>query len=59
VCVLAYAYAAAVVFELPAALIWGAEILGWLLSWGLSDAWLNGRWAKNPLQHAGHFSEPP
>ena len=43
VCVVAYVFGAALVFELPLEIVWVAEIIGWLLSFGLSFARLSGK----------------
>ena len=43
VCVVAYVFGAALVFELPLEIVWVAEIIGWLLSLGLSFARLSGK----------------
>ncbi len=42
-CVVLYAFAAALLFGLPLEIVWVAEIIGWLLSLGLSFAWLSGK----------------
>ena len=42
-CVLGYVFGAALIFELPLEIVWAAEIIGWLLSLGLSLAWLSGK----------------
>ena len=39
VCVLAYAFCAAIVFGLPLEVVWAAEIVHWLLCLALSRAW--------------------
>ena len=40
---LGYVFGAALIFELPLEIVWAAEIIGWLLSLGLSLAWLSGK----------------
>jgi hypothetical protein len=45
--VIAWIYTAALALELPLAFAWSAEVMGALLSLGLSYGWLaSGRWKR-------------
>ena len=45
-CVLAFAFSAAMIFQLPLEVAWMAEVIGWLCCLSLSFAWLKSRARK-------------